>query len=138
VIGGIWCGFWFRGNPTPDELRLALRQITREEQPSFDPVVLWAAGGAAALGAGIDAPVVWIREDSRGNELERGVWEGEGMPAVGAEVSRSTVDGRWWNVVAVEQQGDRSAVHLRKTGDPAPDPYLVQHHVAAPPSTNVL
>ena len=31
------CGFWFWGNPTPEELRQGLREITRAEQPSFDP-----------------------------------------------------------------------------------------------------
>ena len=36
-IHAVWCGFWYWGNPTPDELRLALREITRREQPSFEP-----------------------------------------------------------------------------------------------------
>ena len=30
VVHGIWCGFWYWGNPTPEELRQALRAITRE------------------------------------------------------------------------------------------------------------
>ena len=41
-------GFWFWGHPTPDELRTTLREITRDEQPTFDPVSVWAAGGARA------------------------------------------------------------------------------------------
>jgi len=44
-IQGVWCGFWYWGNPTPDELRLTLREITRAEQPSFEPQRIWAAAG---------------------------------------------------------------------------------------------
>ena len=35
-VQAVWCGFWYWGNPTPDELRFALREITRTEQPSFE------------------------------------------------------------------------------------------------------
>ncbi len=38
VIRRRWNGFWFWGNPTPDELRTTLREITRDEQPSYDPI----------------------------------------------------------------------------------------------------
>ena len=133
VIRRAWCGFWYWGNPTPDELRLTLREITRDEQPSFDPVGVWAAGGAAPPSAGIDAPVVWIREDSQGNELWRGVWEPAEVPEVGTEVARSTLDHRWWTVVAVEREGDRVAIHQRKKGDPDPDRYFVRHSITTPP-----
>lgn len=136
AIRNVWCGFWFWGNPTPEELRQTLREITREEQPSFDPSGLWAAGGAGAPDAGIDAPVVWIREDSRGNELQRGIWESGDIPAVGTEVSRSTVDGRPWTVVAVERADSRVAIHLQKKGELGP-PTLVKHHMTAPPLTKV-
>ena len=128
-----WNGFWFWGNPTPDEIRLALREITREEQPSIDPVSVWAAGGAAPVDAGIDAPVVWIREDSKGNELSRGVWASDEIPDVGTRVERSRVDGRWWAVAEVEQTNGRMALHLRKEGESAPDPHLVRHNVTVPP-----
>src|ERR671922_2164156 len=37
VIRNIWCGFWYWGNPTIEDLRLALRDVTRAEQPTFDP-----------------------------------------------------------------------------------------------------
>lgn len=131
VIRRVWNGFWFWGNPTPDELRLALREITREEQPSYDPVAVWAAGGAAPVGAGIEAPAVWIHEDAEGRELQRGVWEGE-EPEVGARVSRSPVDGRWWVIASVEREGDRLGVHLRKEGEPDGDPHLVRHRMTVP------
>jgi peroxiredoxin len=132
VIRGVWCGFWFWGNPTPDELRLALREIARDEQPSFDPHAVWRVlGGAAPPDAGIDAPVVWIREDSRGHELWRGVHEGD-VPEVGAQLGRSTVDGRPWVVRRVERADGRTAVHVSKEGK-AGDPRLVRHHVTVPP-----
>jgi hypothetical protein len=66
VIRRSWSGFWFWGNPTPDEIRMTLREITREEQPSYDAVAVWASGGAAPADAGIDAPVVWIRRGLAG------------------------------------------------------------------------
>ena len=80
-----------------------LREITRDEQPSYDPISVWAAGGAAPPDAGIDAPVIWIREDSQGRELWRGVWTADELPSVGDEVERSPVDGRMWAVAAVER-----------------------------------
>ena len=131
VIRRLWNGFWFWGNPTPDELRQTLREITREEQPSYDPVAVWAGGGAAAVGAGIDAPAVWIHEDAEGRELQRGVWDGA-EPEVGARVSRSPVDGRWWVVASVEHTGERLGVHLRKEGAPDADPRLVRHRMTVP------
>ena len=137
VIHRVWCGFWYWGNPTPEEIRQALREITRAEQPSYDPVGLWA-GGAGAPDAGIDAPVVWVREDSQGNELWRGVWDRETLPEVGEEISRSTLDGRWWVVVALERHGERVAIHLRKAGDPDPDRHFVRHHMTAPPATKAI
>jgi peroxiredoxin len=133
TIRRLWCGFWFWGHPTPDELRQTLREITREEQPSFDPFGVWVVGAAPAA-AGIEADVVWIRENSRGHELQRGVWRDEAVPEVGAEVSRSTVDGRPWHVVELERAGGRLAIHLRKRGEPSPDPRFVRHHMTAPRS----
>src|SRR5205823_4890914 len=32
LIHRVWCGFWFWGNPTPEEVRRSLREITRTEQ----------------------------------------------------------------------------------------------------------
>jgi peroxiredoxin len=130
-IHRIWCGFWFWGNPTPDELRLALREITAGEQPSADPQAVWESGGAAPPDAGIDAPVIWIREDSQGRELWRGVHDG-GVPEVGAELGRSTVDGRPWVVRRIEEADGRVAVHVSKEG-PTGDPHLVGHHITVPP-----
>lgn len=126
----IWCGFWYWGNPTPDELRQTLREITRAEQPTFDPQGVWEAGGSAPAEAGIDADAVWIREDSQGRELWRGVHEGH-VPEVGAELGRSSVDGRPWVVQEVERRNGRVAIHVRKSGEPGP-PRLVGHHVTAP------
>jgi peroxiredoxin len=130
VVRNVWCGFWFWGNPTPDELRLALREITRAEQPTYDPQSVWAAGGAAPADVGIEAEVVWIRENSKGQELWRGVHEGD-VPDVGDEVGRSSVDGRSWVVTGIERAGGRTAIHLRKQGA-AHDPRLVGHHMTAP------
>jgi peroxiredoxin len=131
VIRDIWCGFWFWGNPTPDELRLALREVTRREQPTFDPQRVWAGGGAAPAAAGIAGDVVWIRENSQGQELWRGVHDGP-APEVGDELGRSSVDGRPWIVTEVERENGRVAIHVRKRGE-SHDPRKVGHHMTAPP-----
>jgi peroxiredoxin len=129
AIHRIWCGFWYWGNPTPDELRLALREITRREQPTFDPQRAWSSGGAPP-GAGIDAPAVWIREDEAGREIWRGRYEGAPLE-VGDEHSRSAVDGRSWVVHSLEREGERVAYRLRKEGTADPT-RTVRHHIAAP------
>jgi peroxiredoxin len=131
VIRRIWCGFWNWGNPTADELRLALREIAAEEQPSYDPQAVWRAGGSAPPDAGIEAPVVWIREDSAGRELWRGVHDGP-VPAVGDVLGRSGVDGRPWVVRRIEEASGRVAIHVSKEG-PTRDPRLVGHHMTAGP-----
>jgi len=131
VISKVWCGFWYWGNPTPDELRLALREIVAAEQPSHDPQAVWQGGGSAAPDAGIDAPVVWIRENSQGDELWRGVHDGP-IPQVGAELGRSPVDGRPWVVRRIEEANGRVAIHLSKEGLTG-DPRLVRHDVTAGP-----
>jgi peroxiredoxin len=130
-IHRVWCGFWYWGNPTPDELRLALREVTAAEQPSFDPQAVWEDGGSAPPDAGIEAPVVWIRENSQGHELQRGVHEGE-VPEVGDELGRSMVDGRPWVVRHVDEANGRVAVHVSKEG-PTGDPHRVGHHITVPP-----
>ena len=132
-IDAIWCGFWYWGNPTPEELRQALRKITRAEQPSFDPQAVWSAGAHPA--AGIEASAVWIRENSKGHELQRGVHTGD-VPGVGDEVARSPVDGRPWLVHAVERADGRVAIHLRKGGEPDPS-RLVRHEISAPRPTTL-
>jgi peroxiredoxin len=129
-IRRIWCGFWYWGNPTPDELRLALREITRAEQPSFDPQAVWEAGGSAPVDAGIEADVVWIREDSGGRELWHGVHQGD-TPEVGDGLGRSSVDGRPWVVREIEKRNGRVAIDVRKSGDPGPA-RLVGHHMTTP------
>jgi peroxiredoxin len=131
VVRRVWCGFWYWGHPSPHELRLALREITAAEQPTYDPQGVWEAGGAAAPGAGIDAPVVWVRENSRGQELWRGVHEGE-VPEVGDELGRSAVDGRPWIVRSLERDGGRTAIHVSKEPREG-DPRKVGHHVTVPP-----
>ncbi len=102
----------------------------REEQPTFDPQVVWQAGGTAPVDAGIEGETVWIHEDAGGREIERGVFEGE-IPELGAEVSRSPVDGRPWLLHRVERAGRRLALHLRKGGEPDPSP--LARHLTAPP-----
>jgi peroxiredoxin len=131
VTRRIWCGFWYWGNPTPDELRLGLRDVVAAEQPSYDPQGVWQAGGSAPAAAGIDAPAVWIRTNSQGHELWRGVHEGP-IPQVGDELGHSSVDGRPWVVRRVEEEDGRTAIHLSKEG-PSGDPRLVGHHVTAGP-----
>jgi peroxiredoxin len=115
----IWCGFWFWGNPTPEELRQGLREITREEQPTFEPERVWAEGAPPA-----DTPV-WIREDPDGNEIQRGFFRDGDLPSEGDELGESF--GRKWVVHAVEG----NEIHLRKRGpaDTSPD---VKHHITAP------
>jgi peroxiredoxin len=128
-IHASWCGFWFWGNATPEELRRALREITRAEQPTFDPQAVWKAGGAP-VDAGIEAETIWIREDAEGREFQRGVWSGA-APEPGAEAGHSRVDGRPWVVHEVERDDGRVAVHLRKGGRPDHSP-LARHHIVAP------
>jgi peroxiredoxin len=127
-----WCGFWIRGNPTPEELRLGLREITRAEQPTYDPFAVWSAGGSAPVDAGLEADVLWIREDDDGREIQRGVWHGE-LPEIGAAIARSDVEDRTWRVHSLERPNGRVAIHLRKDGVPDSDP-LPKHHLTAPPS----
>jgi peroxiredoxin len=130
-IHSVWCGFWYWGNPTPEELFQALRQITRAEQPTFDPQAVWNRGGAAAPDAGIDAGAVWIRENSTGQELWRGVHHGE-LPDEGAELGRSMVDGRPWVVRRIERANGRVGIHVSKEGATG-DPRKVGHHITASP-----
>jgi peroxiredoxin len=122
VVREVWCGFWFWGNPTPEELRQGLRTITREEQPSFEPQRTWRDGPRG----GIDAPLVIVREDDEGREIQRGAFDGE-VPAVGEQVGAKGVDGRPWLLHAVEGR----ELRLRKGGEPDGSP-LVRHHVTAP------
>lgn len=130
-VHGVWSGFWYWGNPTPEELRQALREVTRAEQPTFEPQAVWRDGGAAAAGEGIEGEVIWIREDADGREIQRGV-HGGGVPEVGAELGRSSVDGRPWLVHQVERDGARVALHLRKGGEPDRS-REAGHHITAPP-----
>jgi peroxiredoxin len=130
-IHGVWCGFWYWGNPTPEELRRALREITRREQPTFDPQPVWRDGGAAPPDAGIEADAIWIREDADGREIQRGRFDGK-EPEVGDELGKSAVDGRPWLVHSVERDGDRVAIHLRKGGEPDRS-REVRHSITVPP-----
>ena len=122
VVREVWCGFWFWGNPTPEELRQGLRAITRDEQPSLEPQRAWREGARG----GIEAPRVFVREDEEGREIQRGAWAGE-VPELGEPVGAAGVDGRPWLLHAVE--GDE--LRLRKPGKPDAS-RLVKHHVTAP------
>jgi hypothetical protein len=111
-IAALWEAFWFWGNPTPDELRQALRAVTRAEQPTYDAQGIWSKGSASPA-AGIAAPAVWVREDDEGREIWRGAHEGEPL-AVGAEYAASRIPGRPWMVDRVESEGETTAMYLRK------------------------
>jgi peroxiredoxin len=131
-IHSSWCGFWFFENPTPEELRTALREITRREQPTVDPQRVWQDGGSAASEAGIEGDAVWIREDAEGREIQRGVHDGP-LPDVGEQIGESAVDGRPWIVHELDRSGARVAIHLRKGGEPDRS-RLARHHITVPPS----
>ena len=126
VVREVWCGFWFWGNPTPEELRQGLRAITRAEQPSFEPQRTWRDGAAG----GIEAPVVFVREDPDGREIQRGAWS-RPAPAVGEPVGAAGVDGRPWLLHRVEQRDGQTLLRLRKDGEPDTSP-LVRHRITAP------
>jgi peroxiredoxin len=130
IVEGVWCGFWYWGNPTPEELRLTLRAITRREQPSFDPQTTWGSGGSAAPDAGIDVETLLIQEDSAGRELARGAFAGE-VPEAGTELTRSQVDGRVWRVVRIERTNGTTAIHAQKDGHARPG-RLPKHHITVP------
>jgi hypothetical protein len=128
-IHRIWCGFWYWGNPTADELRLALREITAAEQPTFEPQRAWSDGGTAPADAGIDGDTIWIREDVDGNEIQRGVYDGPPLE-VGTEIGKG-VDGRPWVVERLEQVDGRTVAHMRKPGPPDTS-RTVKHHITVP------
>jgi peroxiredoxin len=132
-IRASWCGFWFAENPTPDELRLALRAIVRAEQPTRDPHAVWRDGGSAPVDAGIDGDVIWVHEDDEGREIQRGVHHGD-IPEVGEQAGRSIVDRRPWLVHEVERsegKNGRVLLHMRKGGRPDRS-RLVGHHITVP------
>lgn len=131
-IHSTWCGFWTFGNPTPEELRRALRAIVRAEQPTFDPQPVWNEGGAAPVDAGIEGDAIWIHEDDDGREVQRGVHRGT-LPAVGEQVGESNVDRRPWLVHELERAGGAVAIHLRKGGEPDRS-RLARHHITVPPA----
>jgi hypothetical protein len=113
-IADVWGGFWFWGNPTPEELRQALRRVTRAEQPTHDAQAVWRSG-AASPAAGLLAPVVWVREDDEGREIWRGPHDGPALE-LGAEVAPSRVPGRPWVVHRVETEDGVTAMYLRRAG----------------------
>jgi peroxiredoxin len=129
VIHSVWTGFWFAGNPTPEELRLALRDVVRAEQPTYEPQRVWSRGGLDP-DAGIAGDVIWVREDAEGREIQRGVWGGDGVPEVGTELGKG-VDGRPWTVHEVVSAPGRVVLRLRKTGV-ADSAGLVRHSITAP------
>lgn len=111
-ISKVWHGFWFWANPTPEELRQGLRAITAEEQPSFDAQSVWRYGSGTPA-AGIEAPVIWVRQDGEGRETSRGVHEGNALD-VGEEFGPSGMPGRPWVVSSVEREGETVAMYLRR------------------------
>lgn len=122
VVRDVWCGFWFRGNPTPEELRRGLRAITRDEQPTYEPQRTWRGEGSGGVAGGR----VWVKEDAEGREIQRGVLDGP-VPAAGEPLGGEGVDGRPWLVHEVRGR----EVRLRKPG-PSDEGGAVRHHVTAP------
>lgn len=112
VVAEIWNGFWFWGNPTPEELRQGLRKVTQREQPTFDAQAVWRTGSASPA-AGIAAKAVWVREDDEGREIWRGEHVGDVLD-VGAEHAPSRIEGRPWVVHRVEHERDTTAMYLRR------------------------
>ena len=129
VVHSTWTGFWFAGNPTPEELRQSLREVVRAEQPTFEPQRVWSRGGLDP-DAGVEADVIWVREDADGREIQRGIYDGEAVPEVGTELGHG-VDGRPWAVQEVVSAGGRVVLRLRKTGEPDATS-LVRHSITAP------
>ena len=86
VIRGIWCGFWYWGNPTSDELRLALARDRRRRAAELP-----AAGGLGRrrLGAELGCSPVdgrpWVvrRIEEAGGRTATHVSK-EGRPAIPA------------------------------------------------------
>jgi peroxiredoxin len=130
-IERIWCGFWFWGNPTPEELRQTLRAICRREQPTFEPQPVWGNGGSGSPGSGVDVPAVWVREDDEGREIMRGIWKRDGLPAVGEAIGRSTLDGRAWVVREVRRDDGHVGIYVRRQGE-RDESRLARHHVTVP------
>jgi len=113
-IERFWCGFWYWGNPSAHELRESLREITKRQQPTFEPQAVWARG-TAPLDAGLDAPAIWIREDSQGREIWRGVHDGPALEE--GDTHSHGIDGKGlWLVHRIERSPDRVAYHLRREG----------------------
>jgi peroxiredoxin len=131
AIERIWCGFWYWGNPTQEELRQTLRAINRREQPTFEPQRVWEETGSGTPGSGVDHPAVWVREDDEGRELMRGLWEHEWLPDVGQEVGRSTLDGRAWVVTDVIRDNGHVGIYLRRMGE-RDESRLARHHITVP------
>ena len=131
-VHAVWCGFWYWGNPTPDELRTALRDITRAEQPSFEPRRVWSASGVAPIDAGLDAEGDLDPRVERGARALARHLRGTD-PRRGDDIGLASVDGRPWLVHRVERRDGRVAIHVRKTGEPH-SPRLVKHRMTVPPS----
>ena len=77
VIHSLWTGFWFAGNPTPEELRQALREVVRAEQPTYEPQRTWSRGGLDP-DAGVEGDVIWVRGGSGRPRDPAGHLEGRG------------------------------------------------------------
>ena len=59
--------------------------------------------------------MIWIRENSKGDELWRGVHDGP-VPGDRRHAGHSSVDGRPWIVRRIERDGERLAIHVSKEG----------------------
>src|SRR5215211_6869998 len=79
IIRNVWCGFWYWGNPTIEELRLTLREITRVAPPRRTPGSKARSSGSARTARG----------RSSGGEFTR----------VRCRRSATSSAARWWTAV---------------------------------------
>ena len=129
VIARVWCGFWYWGNPTPDELRLSVRdrRDRAAELRAADDL------GSGRLGAWTPAST---RRSSGSGKLggSRALAGSARGPAAGGRGRARQVDGRRPPAGRAPHRGGegRSAIHLSKEGSTG-DPRLVRHHITAGP-----
>ena len=80
--------------------------------------------------------MIWIRENSRGHELWRGVHRGD-VPEVGSVHGHSSVDGRPWIVLGVVSSKRPGRLHVSKDGKLGSPRLVFGHHMTVPSDDQV-